>query len=58
MARITTIGEKSIPIPDMGIICRMRYNTGSVTLYRKCTIGLYGSGFTQDNNDRMIMIHI
>ncbi len=52
------IGEKSIPIPDMGINCRTRSKTGSVILYKNWTMGLYGSGFTQDNRARIIMIHI
>ncbi len=52
------MGEKSIPILDMGINCRTRSKTGSVILYKNWTMGLYGSGFTQDNRARMMMIHI
>jgi hypothetical protein len=42
------IGEISTPNLKLnGIIFLMGYKTGSVTLYRNCTIGLNGSGFTQ-----------
>jgi len=34
IAKRTTIGEKSIPIEEMGIIRLIRYNTGSVILYK------------------------
>jgi hypothetical protein len=34
MANRTMIGEKSIPIPDMGTSCRIRCRTGSVILYK------------------------
>ena len=52
------MGEKSMPIPDIGTSLRTRYKTGSVMLYKKCTMGLLGSGFTQESKARMMMIHI
>jgi len=39
---MTMIGEKSIPIPDMGINCRTRYKTGSVILCKNKIIEING----------------
>jgi len=52
------IGEKSIPPKLTGMNERMRYKTGSVTLCIKRTIGLKGSGLTQDSTALAITIHI
>ncbi len=52
------IGEKSIPPKLTGINARMRYRTGSVTLWIKRTIGLEGSGLTQESMARATIIHM
>ena len=52
------IGEKSIPPKLSGINARMRDKTGSVTLLIKRTIGLKGSGLTQDSIALPIIIHM
>jgi len=44
----TTIGDISIVPPMGGIILLAYFITGSVTVYRKLTIGLYGSGLTHE----------
>lgn len=48
----TRIGDKSIPPNMTGTKLRIRDNTGSVTLCMKRTIGLKGSGLTQDRTAR------
>jgi hypothetical protein len=58
MHRNTTIGEISIPPKPPGIILRILHNTGSVRLWIKRTIGLYGSGFTHDNIALAITTHM
>ena len=54
MARMTTTGEKSIPV--MGRRRRIGRRTGSVTWYRKRTIGFQGSGLTHEIRARIMMI--
>ena len=49
---MTISGEKSIPPGKKGKLRRTRYSSGSVALYRKRTIGLPGSGLTQEINAR------
>lgn len=52
------MGEKSIPIPDMGSAFLIGNSTGSVTLNKNWTIGLQGSGLTHDIKARTMIIHI
>jgi len=54
----TIIGEKSIPPKLTGMNARTRYKAGSVTLWIKRTIGLKGSGLTQDSTALAITIHM
>ena len=58
MAMMTRMGEISIPPKLNGILRLMGYRTGSVTEFRNRTIGLYGSGFTQEITALPMMIHI
>jgi hypothetical protein len=55
--RMTIIGDISIPIAKpMRLLIGLK--TGSVTEYKKRTIGLYGSGLTQLKRAEIIIIHI
>jgi len=53
----TIIGDRSKPEKLRGIQERILYNTGSVTPLTKRTIGLKGSGLTQDKMALAITIH-
>ena len=55
MAMIRIIGEKSSPPPRAGTKRRIRPRTGSVTWYRKRTMGLYGSALTQEQKERVVV---
>ena len=54
----TIIGERSIPPKAVGIRFLIWYNKGSVTWLINRTIGLNGSGFTQDKIACAITSHI
>ena len=58
IARITMIGEKSMPPRLMGSLRLIGYSTGSVTELRNLTTALKGSGFTQEMTARAMMIHM
>ncbi len=53
----TMTGDKSKPEKLRGSQERILYNTGSVTPFTKRTIGLKGSGLTQDKIALAITIH-
>jgi len=55
---MTMMGETSIPRPLSGSHLRIGAITGSVARYRNITIGLYGSGFTQEISARATIIHM
>ena len=55
---MTIIGERSRPIWNVGSRRRIGRSTGSVTRYRKRTIGLYGSGLTHEMIARAMMIQM
>ena len=57
MTKKTIMGEKSIPPKDVGIFLLIGASTGSVMLCINRTIGLYGSGFTQDRTALAMMTH-
>ena len=58
MMRIAISGERSIPSRYGGASFLSGRRTGSVERCRNCTIGLYGSGFTQEMRARMMMTHM
>jgi hypothetical protein len=57
MAKITTSGERSRPVPHVGKRERIGAKTGSVARMQNCTTGFRGSGFTQERRARMITSH-
>ena len=53
---MATSGDRSNPSWNPGIRWRIGRSTGSVTRYRKRTIGLKGSGLTHEISARAMMI--
>ena len=52
-------GDKSIPdITTNGSFRLTNPNTGSVSLYSVCTIGLYGSGLTKLKKAAIMITHM
>lgn len=54
----TINGDRSMPILGRGKVLLTRLRTGSVTLYRNLTIGLYGSGLTHEMRADMMISHM
>jgi hypothetical protein len=51
-------GAKSSPFIFVGINLRTKAYAGFVTLYKNCTIGLYGSGLTKLKSAEIMITHI
>src|SRR3990172_1295667 len=58
MARIATMGEKSMLPAIRGNLRRSQERTGSALEQMARAMGLYGSGFAQERTARMMRIHM